>query len=172
MPVFDDPNETIDVYGPMAYSVMGRDVEFGQQPLSPRQTQEGSIIGPRSTKDPLSKTADAIYSSVALRHSTLAKKSEQGSSLGLFNDESGQGKHSKIYPSSRERHVQNFHKALDSEINNNAYGALSLVTRERATKGYLFDCKNNQVIVQDDPWLQDVWSWIDGEYLSCSKALL
>jgi hypothetical protein len=33
----------------------------------------------------------------------------------------------------------------------------------RAKEGYRFDFAKNQRIVADDPWLQDVWAWVDGE---------
>ena len=44
--------------------------------------------------------------------------------------------------------------------------ALSLfdVTRRRCAEGYLFDCKKNSDIVADDPWLQEMWSWIDRRF--------
>lgn len=34
----------------------------------------------------------------------------------------------------------------------------------RAKEKYLFDCKVNRVVIEDDPWLQDVWDWIAGQY--------
>ena len=37
-----------------------------------------------------------------------------------------------------------------------------VVQRRRCKEGYLFDCALNQKIVADDPWLQGLWSWVDG----------
>lgn len=34
------------------------------------------------------------------------------------------------------------------------------LSRRRCTEGYLFDCRKNEEIVSDDPWLQGLWSWI------------
>lgn len=43
---------------------------------------------------------------------------------------------------------------------------LDQIMLERAARGYLFDCAQNQLIVTDDPWLQDVWRWIKGIYMT------
>ncbi|KAI9811274.1 MAG: hypothetical protein M1832_000921 [Thelocarpon impressellum] len=40
--------------------------------------------------------------------------------------------------------------------------ALHTVERRRAEEGYLFNCQKNAEIVADDPWLQDLWLWLDG----------
>lgn len=37
---------------------------------------------------------------------------------------------------------------------------LSTVLRRRCVEGYLFSCKRNAEIVSDDPWLQEMWTWI------------
>ena len=34
------------------------------------------------------------------------------------------------------------------------------VSRRRCAEGYLFDCAKNVEIVSDDPWLQELWTWI------------
>jgi hypothetical protein len=34
----------------------------------------------------------------------------------------------------------------------------------RALEGYRFDFAKNQRIVADDPWLNDVWVWVAGEF--------
>ena len=34
------------------------------------------------------------------------------------------------------------------------------LSRRRCARGYLFDCKKNMEIVEDDPWLRDLWNWI------------
>jgi hypothetical protein len=43
---------------------------------------------------------------------------------------------------------------------------LDQIMLQRATRGYLFDCAQNQAIVADDPWLQDVWRWIRGKLIT------
>lgn len=44
---------------------------------------------------------------------------------------------------------------------------LDQIMLQRAARGYLFDCTQNQAIVADDPWLQDVWRWIKGKLITC-----
>lgn len=39
---------------------------------------------------------------------------------------------------------------------------LDQIMLQRATQGYLLDSAQNQAIVSDDAWLQDVWRWIKG----------
>lgn len=34
----------------------------------------------------------------------------------------------------------------------------------RAREKYLFDCRVNRAVVDDDPWLKGVWGWIEGTY--------
>jgi hypothetical protein len=43
---------------------------------------------------------------------------------------------------------------------------LDQIMLQRAARGYLFDCTQNQAIVADDPWLQDVWRWIKGKFIT------
>ena len=38
------------------------------------------------------------------------------------------------------------------------------VVRRRCIEGYLFDCEKNVIITKDDPQLQEMWSWINGEF--------
>ncbi|KAL9103453.1 MAG: hypothetical protein Q9163_001516 [Psora crenata] len=47
------------------------------------------------------------------------------------------------------------HKLKDEEAL-----ALSVISRQRCIKGYLFDCEKNIHIVKDDQWLHNMWAWI------------
>ena len=40
--------------------------------------------------------------------------------------------------------------------------ALRKVEQRRAREGYQMDCLKNTEILSDDPWLQDLWHWLDG----------
>lgn len=55
----------------------------------------------------------------------------------------------------------------------------------RAQERYLFDCRVNRAVVDDDPWLKSVWGWIGGNvpygsaflslrltYLRCRRGVL
>ncbi|KAF3769858.1 hypothetical protein M406DRAFT_246127 [Cryphonectria parasitica EP155] len=37
----------------------------------------------------------------------------------------------------------------------------------RAKEKYLFDCRVNRTVVDDDPWLKDVWGWIEDAEEAC-----
>ena len=69
--------------------------------------------------------------------------------------------------SSREGHEQ-LHEIRQTDVKINLEDALSFfdVTRRRCAEGYLFDCKKNANIVTDDPWLQEMWLWIDRRFLT------
>ena len=59
---------------------------------------------------------------------------------------------------SHERLIDTRHPETKLEVEE----ALSLFTntRRRCASGYLFDCEKNIEILQDDPWLQMMWTWI------------
>ena len=64
--------------------------------------------------------------------------------------------------SSRECHEQLL-GIRDSDTKPEIEEALSLLTvaRRRGLEGYLFDCEKNIRILQDNRWLQRLWTWID-----------
>lgn len=65
--------------------------------------------------------------------------------------------------SSREKHEIMYWAALqDTPDAETVYNKLSKTFRSRAVQGYLFDCEKNQEIMAGDPWLEDVWVWIEG----------
>jgi hypothetical protein len=61
--------------------------------------------------------------------------------------------------SSRERHQLSHWGSLDGQP---PYAKINDRMIRRCKKGYLFDCEKNRSILSDDPWLQDIWSWIEG----------
>ena len=68
--------------------------------------------------------------------------------------------------SSREAHEQ-LYETRFMNVNLSLEYALSFfdVARRRCAEGYLFDCKKNADIVVEDPWLQEMWLWIDRRLL-------
>jgi len=70
--------------------------------------------------------------------------------------------------SSREAH-ERLHDTGETNVNLALEDALSFfdITRRRCAEGYLFDCKKNAVIVTENPWLQEMWLWIDRRLLTC-----
>ncbi len=64
---------------------------------------------------------------------------------------------------SRERHEKSHYVLLKGFISaGTAYAVLNALMLQRCRKHYLFDCEKNREILADDPWLQDVWLWIEG----------
>lgn len=47
-----------------------------------------------------------------------------------------------------------------------AQAVLDNVMLLRAKERYLFDCRVNQAVVDDDPWLKGVWGWMEGIVLA------
>ena len=91
----------------------------------------------------------------------------QSQSLAASQDHSKARLDWKISISSREAHEQ-LHEIRSASVKFNLEEALSFfdITRRRCAEGYLFDCKKNVNIVHEDPWLQDMWLWIDRGFFS------
>ncbi|CZR54450.1 uncharacterized protein PAC_04334 [Phialocephala subalpina] len=69
-------------------------------------------------------------------------------------------KASKVH-TSRELHDKSHYKTIGCIPADKAtHDNLDHVMLQRAVDGYLFDCRTNKAVVDNDPWLQDVWEWI------------
>ena len=65
--------------------------------------------------------------------------------------------------SSRELHEWSHWTALEDVTSAEVtYAKLNNRMFQRCKRGYLFDCEKNRSILTDDPWLQDIWVWIEG----------
>lgn len=65
--------------------------------------------------------------------------------------------------SSRERHEQLFSRKPNDLGSKDALpDRINSLMVARIKQGYLFNCLKNANILEDDPWLKDVWVWIDG----------
>jgi WD repeat-containing protein mio len=65
--------------------------------------------------------------------------------------------------SSREHHEKSHYMLLKGFISaNTAYAMMNALMLQRCRKRYLFNYELNREILVDDPWLQDVWLWIEG----------
>ena len=75
--------------------------------------------------------------------------------------------------SSRESHEELL-QILDVDTKPSIEEALDLftVSRRRSLEGYLFDCEKNIQILQDDRWLQRLWTWIGSMWNTCSTERL
>jgi WD repeat-containing protein mio len=65
--------------------------------------------------------------------------------------------------SSREQHEYTHWVALEPwTLSDVPYAKMNKIMLQRCKKRYLFDYERNREILIDDPWLQDVWLWIEG----------
>lgn len=65
--------------------------------------------------------------------------------------------------SSREQHEKKLWAALGGSASTDIMLAkLKRLIIRRCKNGYLFDYAKNRSILTDDPWLQDVWQWVEG----------
>jgi hypothetical protein len=65
--------------------------------------------------------------------------------------------------SSREQHERSHWAALDDPpFAAVPYAKLNSRMLQRCKKGYLFNCEKNRNILINNPWLQDIWLWIEG----------
>lgn len=65
--------------------------------------------------------------------------------------------------SSRSLHEALLNSTLEtSGFPKAAHAVLDHTMLLRAREKYLFDCRANRAVVDDDPWLRGVWGWIEG----------
>lgn len=86
----------------------------------------------------------------------------------ILNGDGAHKEHSTIEEtarsSSREKHEQWFENRYLHQIPSVEKALANLnLSRRRCAQGYLFDCRKNMDIAAEDPWLQDMWRWIDSE---------
>lgn len=63
----------------------------------------------------------------------------------------------------RERHERFLSDTMESlGLPREGHAILDHVMLLRAKEKYLFNTETNQMVVADDPWLQDVWGWVGG----------
>lgn len=63
--------------------------------------------------------------------------------------------------SSRERH-ERFLTRQKYGVNADGPDQINALMLDRIKRGYVFNCLRNIELFEDDPWLQDVWTWVEG----------
>jgi hypothetical protein len=161
--VFEDPQEAIDVYGPMAARILGRDITFKNRNIPTDLQKESQEVVNQRTADLIYKTLMWHYKHLAepLDKDELAGLAPKSGADGLSEDDNASNTANQ-HSSSRDRHAQLFWQLVDTELERNAYGGFSTIMRRRAAQGYQFNCVKNKAIVEEDPWLFDLWSWMEG----------
>ncbi|KAL8902756.1 MAG: hypothetical protein Q9207_004409 [Kuettlingeria erythrocarpa] len=147
------------------HELQGRPAVFA---LSPK----GQLIGNgmASTLHPKKSTQGDILAQAGLYHAQPPHPSKEasgrtGGPTSLDGDRvhqerstaeetarlSSREKHERWFEDRYLHHMPSVEKAL-ANLN---------LSRRRCAQGYLFDCQKNMDVVAEDPWLQDMWAWID-----------
>jgi hypothetical protein len=173
---FNDPHERDELLGPLFASEAKADTPvFGPHrfTLSSAKSEVESAVrkllqSPDAQVVNLLAAAGTGAEQASSKQSTLSNNLEQlrlelKASKSAFKK--GDSEKSSKVLSSIELHDKSHYTSaslgpsaqLKSDI-------LDQIMLQRAARGYLFDCTQNQAIATDDPWLQDVWRWIKGKF--------
>ncbi|KAL2074388.1 hypothetical protein VTL71DRAFT_8166 [Oculimacula yallundae] len=174
---FADPLEQERVLGPLYSTAAKSEVAvFGPERFA---TRSGMSALYEEVKKSLESTEDPVVDLLAPQNSALGATTSTGSvpeSLGddftQLNLEPKEGKRQSApdntsseppKTSSRELNEESHFTTMSRIASTKSTRAqLDHVMLHRALKGYLFDPRINKSTVVDDPWLQDVWEWIEG----------
>lgn len=152
-------DQTINIY-----ELKGRSSAVSVSPLGGLAISKSTTTV--SSDVDLSGLVDTIYPRENASAATLLKtvraklnKTRPGNERG---DQENEGSvFEKPQPPSGEAHEALYdYQSADKELNVKDALELSSISRRRCTEGYLFDCAKNVEIVSDDPWLQELWTWI------------
>lgn len=178
MPIFAAISETLNIYGPIAAHQLGHDFglvesasELTQDIKHPAQTPFGVL----ESSEMLLQSAETTFDLVSWKHRELAEnieklRSQLEQTKASPKKEAKDANLQRIYPASRDRRWQHYWESIEAEEFEEYYGALSNIMRRRCVDGYLFDCIKNQKLTSNDPWLQDMWAWIEGEWHGCTQT--
>jgi WD repeat-containing protein mio len=156
LPRFTDPEEAESILGPIVSLAAQRDAVFSSSTNDIQSADSAAMLGVSGEFHSDSNMRDWMAKSIKW----IAKEVLAPDPLTNLRDLSITEK--KIL-SSRERHEKSHYVLLKGFISaNTAYAILNSLMLQRCRKRYLFDCAVNRDILADDPWLQDVWLWIEG----------
>lgn len=168
---FKDPIEREKVLGPLfATEAKAAIPLFGPDRLASKSTK--SIVD-TAVKKALESTADAVVD-LSVRDSSIADNMAtdtlsaqiEGLSFSKKGKENIDGNDILVTApsllSSRELHDKSHYSSSTTAITPSKYSLMVNTMMRRAKEGYLLNATLNKSIVQDDPWLRDVWDWIEG----------
>lgn len=148
MPQFTSPQQAQDILKPVleesAKAALSVEVN---RPLTATNAKDGD------TKDlPIKIRAIQIS----------AENVTQNDELDLMPKKSKYHALDKI-PSSRDRHEKLLSCiSTGRSFDTNQPDRIENLMLDRIRRGYIFNCKRNLLVLQDDPWLHDVWTWVEG----------
>ncbi|KAL8760692.1 MAG: hypothetical protein Q9184_003139 [Pyrenodesmia sp. 2 TL-2023] len=140
-------------------------------------SSKGQLIGsgmPSTLQTPKATQGD-ILTQAGLYHVQPSVDKDQPRSMGaseradgptILNEDGAHKERSTdeetARSSSRKKHEQWFEERYLHRVPSVEKALANLnLSRRRCAQGYLFDCRKNMDIVAEDPWLQDMWRWID-----------
>jgi len=178
---FKDPIEREKVLGPLfATEAKAAIPLFGPDGLASKSTK--SIVD-AAVKKALESTAKAIIDLAAPDDSTTSNAAADTLSVQTerFNF-SKNGKDKIVITdalatapsllSSQELHDRSHYSASSPASTPSKHNLTVNTMIKRAKEGYLLNPTLNKAIVQEDPWLRDVWDWIEGKSFHISHALI
>lgn len=156
-----EPSQANDIFGPLLIERALSDVPvFGPQKVDTKALVATTLAGAaeeRLVAEVSNGTTPSVLfetaSSIAEKLKVLRLASKQG------KDEPEEALLSQL-----ERHEKLLTETKGmTGLSSKERFAVDHTMLLRAQEGYRFDFAKNQKIVADDPWLQDVWVWVDGE---------
>lgn len=178
---FSDPSEREKVLGPLyATAIKDELAVFGSNGLMSKKT---AAAIDDEVKKALTLGTDPMVDVLTPQDASASRAASDASAIESFVDEFTQlntepkKSKSKLVASvaspelviskpvfsSRELYDRSHYSALSHlPSTKSAHEQLDHVMLRRATEGYLFDCVANKDVIEEDPWLQDVWEWIAG----------
>lgn len=174
---FKDPNERDELLGPLFASEAKADAPvFGPERFTLKSTRAKLDAAVRTL---LQSQYDPVVNLLAAAGSAIGPELSPSKASSLRNNlDQLRLEHKSSKTISKKKDSIQPSKVLSSiELHDEShYTSISLrpsaqpksdildqIMLQRAARGYLFDSAQNQTIVSDDPWLQDVWRWIKGK---------
>jgi WD repeat-containing protein mio len=120
----------------------------------------------KSDLDPLNlspsiKSQQTIPGTIrAVRRTVQSAKGMKGSSVQTNGDQQEVWFDRESYSSRRRHEHLLFMGKVRFSLEPQDVLTLMTTSRRRCEEGYRLDCYKNKDIVSEDPWLQDMWSWI------------
>ncbi|KAI9736685.1 MAG: hypothetical protein M1834_000889 [Cirrosporium novae-zelandiae] len=131
-------------------------IDYPSEGVTIHKNRLFTVIKPNIPDEPISQTLNAIRAR-RLAEANIVKEDAALEQSSVEEEET-----KAIDPrSSREMHEELF--SFGPPGSKGRLGdALILddIIRRRCEAGYLFDCKKNEQIVEDDIWLKEMWKWI------------
>lgn len=170
-----DPSQTADTLCPLFMEDALADISvFGpdkvdiesvvQEALQSRLPDEDIVVDQEASITPLPRSFSEATTAAEMLQ-VLRKYADE-----VLHPQTGKGRLSEKSPSPLEPATnQELHeKLLKTTMDTSGFPKAAQIVLDhimllRAQERYLFNYEMNHQILADDPWLQDVWSWIGGK---------